>query len=171
MSVFKVALSGPRGSGKTSLLKAMSDMPIISVEKRMIPGGDRLPLEYGRAFVSGTMMYFYCFDSIGSSDSWLKYLSNEMSFLLLAVDGTQPLADDWSDLARTIDRSWSHRVGILVTKLDSERYRKDAYRDARRMLPGRAWLLHRDRSHARSFSAELARLLEETGIRNGTIQS
>lgn len=164
MGVHKVLLAGLSGSGKTSLLKAISDMPIVEVEKRMIATSRTRALQYGRVYLEPSMLYLYATDIDQDDDSaeWLEYLREEMSWLLFIVDGTNAARDMLDSVVAPARDSWGrHRVGVAVSKLDHEGYRSDVLMSARDVAD-RTWQLYRDRALARSLVSDVRDVLEGT---------
>ena len=63
MSAFKIVVTGPFNSGKTAFINTISDIPVVSTEKKIttedkgIKGETTVAMDYGRVLLDGDTLY------------------------------------------------------------------------------------------------------------------
>jgi hypothetical protein len=91
---FKVVVTGTFNSGKTQFIKTISDIPIVSTEKRIttedrgIKAETTVAMDYGRVLIDGDMLYLYGTPGQIRFDFMWEILSEEMDAYILLVDST-----------------------------------------------------------------------------------
>lgn len=94
MASFKVVVTGTFNSGKTQFIKTISDIPIVSTEKRIttedrgIKAETTVAMDYGRVLIDGDMLYLYGTPGQIRFDFMWEILSEEMDAYILLVDST-----------------------------------------------------------------------------------
>lgn len=96
MSAFKIVVTGPFNSGKTEFIKTISDIPVVSTEKKIttedrgIKAETTVAMDYGRASLDGDTLYLYGTPGQTRFDFMWEILSSEMNAFIVLVDSTDP---------------------------------------------------------------------------------
>ncbi|MBZ0290937.1 MAG: ATP/GTP-binding protein [Anaerolineae bacterium] len=96
MSSFKVVVTGPFNSGKTEFIKCISDIPVVSTEKRVttedkgIKSETTVAMDYGRVTLNDNTLYLYGTPGQTRFDFMWEILSGEMDGFIVLVDSTDP---------------------------------------------------------------------------------
>lgn len=105
MSAFKIVVTGPFNSGKTEFIKTISDIPVVSTEKKIttedkgIKAETTVAMDYGRVLLDGDTLYLYGTPGQTRFDFMWEILSSEMNGFLVLVDSTDtPSFPDAADL-------------------------------------------------------------------------
>lgn len=107
MASFKVVVTGPFNSGKTEFIKRISDIPVVSTEKRVttedqgIKSQTTVAMDYGRVTLDGDTLYLYGTPGQTRFDFMWEILSGEMDGFLVLVDSTNVAA--FPDAANLIE--------------------------------------------------------------------
>jgi signal recognition particle receptor subunit beta len=127
MAVYKMYLGGLISSGKTATIKAVSDLPLVSVLKKIALTQRAVPLDYGRVYIKPDMCYFYASASgvLGGSD-W-HGLSEEMDCLLYIVDGTIDDVHSAADSLLSLMSTWPGPTVVGVNGVDRPEYVESVY--------------------------------------------
>ena len=94
MSAFKIVVTGPFNSGKTEFIKTISDIPVVSTEKRIttedrgIKAETTVAMDYGRVNLDGSTLYLYGTPGQTRFDFMWEILSGEMDAFIVLVDST-----------------------------------------------------------------------------------
>lgn len=94
MSSYKVVVTGPFNSGKTEFIKTISDIPVVSTEKKIttedrgIKAETTVAMDYGRAVIDGTTFYMTGTPGQERFKFMWDILSNEMNAFIVLVDST-----------------------------------------------------------------------------------
>lgn len=94
MASFKVVVTGTFNSGKTQFIKTISDIPIVSTEKKIttedrgIKAETTVAMDYGRVVIDGDTVYLYGTPGQVRFDFMWEILSEEMDAYILLVDST-----------------------------------------------------------------------------------
>lgn len=94
MSAFKIVVTGPFNSGKTEFIKTISDIPVVSTEKRIttedrgIKAETTVAMDYGRVTLDGSTLYLYGTPGQTRFDFMWEILSGEMDAFIVLVDST-----------------------------------------------------------------------------------
>jgi signal recognition particle receptor subunit beta len=127
MAVYKLLLNGPPDSGKTETIKAVSDLPLVSVLKKIARTQNAINLDYGRVHVSSDMCYLYA-SAVGSlqGPDW-EGLAKEMDGLLYVVDGSKVNLSVAYELLFDLMSSWSGPIIIGVNGVNKAEYSEETY--------------------------------------------
>ena len=107
MSAFKIVVTGPFNSGKTEFIKTISDIPVVSTEKKIttedkgIKAETTVAMDYGRVQLDGDTLYLYGTPGQTRFDFMWEILSSEMNGFIVLVDSTD--APSFPDAADLID--------------------------------------------------------------------
>jgi small GTP-binding protein len=94
MVSYKIIVTGPFNSGKTEFIRTISDIPVVSTEKKIttedkgIKAETTVALDYGRAVIDGTTLLLYGTPGQTRFDFMWEILSEEMDGFLVLVDST-----------------------------------------------------------------------------------
>lgn len=94
MSAFKIVVTGPFNSGKTQFIKTISDIPVVSTEKKIttedrgIKAETTVAMDYGRALLDTHTLYLYGTPGQTRFDFMWEILSGEMDAFVVLVDST-----------------------------------------------------------------------------------
>ena len=106
MSAFKIVVTGPFNSGKTEFIKTISDIPVVSTEKKIttedrgIKAETTVAMDYGRVLLDGDTLYLYGTPGQTRFDFMWEILSSEMNGFIVLVDSTD--APSFPDAAELI---------------------------------------------------------------------
>lgn len=107
MSSFKIVVTGPFNSGKTAFIKTISDIPVVSTEKKIttedrgIKAETTVAMDYGRVTLDGDTLYLYGTPGQTRFDFMWEILSGEMDAFIVLVDSTD--APSFPDAAELIE--------------------------------------------------------------------
>lgn len=107
MSTYKIVVTGPFNSGKTEFIKTISDIPVVSTEKRIttedrgIKAETTVAMDYGRVQLDGDTLYLYGTPGQARFDFMWEILSREMNGFIVLVDSTD--APSFPDAAELIN--------------------------------------------------------------------
>ncbi len=96
MAPFKVIVTGPFNSGKTEFITTISDIPVVSTEKRIttedrgIKAETTVAMDYGRVLLDGDTLYLYGTPGQTRFDFMWEILSGEMDAFIVLADSTDP---------------------------------------------------------------------------------
>lgn len=127
MSSPKVFLNGPAGGGKTETIKAVSDLPLVSVLKKIAKTQNEIALDYGRVYLDGHMVYLYA-PALGTlvGQDWTG-LSGEMDALLYIIDGSVATVGTSHELLDELRVTWSGPIVIGINSTADPEPSDDVY--------------------------------------------
>lgn len=94
MSNYKIVVTGPFSSGKTQFIKTISDIEVVSTERKIttedrgIKDETTVAMDYGRAKIDNDTLYLYGTPGQVRFDFMWEILSSEMSAFIVLVDST-----------------------------------------------------------------------------------
>ena len=119
MSIYKIVVTGPFNSGKTEFIKTVSDIPVVSTEKRIttedrgIKSETTVAMDFGRTVVDGDTLHLFGTPGQTRFNFMWDILANEMDGFIVLVDSTD--APSFPDAAELIEQFSSfHDVPYLV---------------------------------------------------------
>jgi uncharacterized protein len=105
VSSYKIIVTGPFNSGKTQFIKTISDIDVVSTERKIttedrgIKSETTVAMDYGRTTLNGETLYLYGTPGQTRFDFMREILSSEMSAFILLVDATDtPSFPEGADL-------------------------------------------------------------------------
>jgi small GTP-binding protein len=108
VSSFKIIVTGPFNSGKTQFIKTISDIPVVSTEKKIttedrgIKAETTVAMDYGRVALDGDTLYLYGTPGQTRFDFMWEILSEEMDAFIVLVDSTD--SPSFPDAAQLIEQ-------------------------------------------------------------------
>ena len=140
MASFKIVVTGPFNSGKTEFIKTISDIPVVSTEKRIttedrgIKAETTVAMDYGRALLDGDTLYLYGTPGQTRFDFMWEILSGEMDAFIVLADSTDP--PSFPDVAELVNLFSNyidvpHLVAANKTDLDGAAKLADVRRGTR----------------------------------------
>lgn len=94
MSNYKIVVTGPFNSGKTQFIKTISEIEVVSTERKIttedrgIKAETTVAMDYGRVTINGDTLYLYGTPGQTRFDFMWEILSNEMNAFIVLVDAT-----------------------------------------------------------------------------------
>lgn len=103
--ILKIVVTGPFSAGKTVFVKTISDIPVVSTERKIslrekgVKAQTTVAMDYGRVAIGGDVLHLNGTPGQARFDFMWEILSKEMHGLVLVVDATA--SDSFAD-ARTL---------------------------------------------------------------------
>ena len=94
MSNYKIIVTGPFNSGKTQFIRTISDIEVVSTERKIttedrgIKAETTVAMDYGRVTINGDTLYLYGTPGQTRFDFMWEILSDEMNAFIVLVDST-----------------------------------------------------------------------------------
>jgi uncharacterized protein len=94
VSAYKIVVTGPFSSGKTQFIKTISDIEVVSTERRIttedrgIKAETTVAMDYGRSKLNDDTLYLYGTPGQTRFDFMREILSSEMDAFIVLVDST-----------------------------------------------------------------------------------
>jgi uncharacterized protein len=94
VSNYKIVVTGPFSSGKTQFIKTISDIDVVSTERRIttedrgIKDETTVAMDYGRVKLNDDTLYLYGTPGQVRFDFMWEILSSEMNAFIVLVDST-----------------------------------------------------------------------------------
>ena len=94
MPSYKIVVTGPFNSGKTQFIKTISDIEVVSTERRIttedqgIKAETTIAMDYGRVKLGDDTLYLYGTPGQTRFDFMWEILSKEMNAFIVLVDST-----------------------------------------------------------------------------------
>lgn len=127
MSTYKIVVTGPFNSGKTEFIKTISDIPVVSTEKRIttedrgIKAETTVAMDYGRVQLDGDTLYLYGTPGQARFDFMWEILSREMNGFIVLVDSTDaPSFPDAAELINLFSSFVTVPYLVVANKTDLE---------------------------------------------------
>lgn len=108
MSAYKIVVTGPFNSGKTQFIKTISDIDVVSTERKIttedrgIKAETTVAMDYGRVKLDDDTLYLYGTPGQGRFDFMREILSSEMNAFIVLVDSTD--APSFPDASEIIEQ-------------------------------------------------------------------
>ncbi|MBI5669830.1 MAG: ATP/GTP-binding protein [Chloroflexi bacterium] len=125
MSAYKIVVTGPFNSGKTVFIKTISDIPVVSTEKRIttedkgIKSETTVAMDYGRVQLDGDTLYLYGTPGQTRFDFMWEILSSEMNGFIVLVDSTDtPSFPDAAELINLFSSFVNVPYLVVANKTD-----------------------------------------------------
>ena len=94
MSNYKIVITGPFNSGKTQFIKTISDIDVVSTERKIttedrgIKAETTVAMDYGRVTLNDDTLYLYGTPGQTRFDFMREILTSEMSAFIMLVDAS-----------------------------------------------------------------------------------
>jgi small GTP-binding protein len=94
VTAYKIVVTGPFNSGKTEFIKTISDIPVVSTEKKIttedrgIKAETTVAMDYGRVSLNNDTLYLYGTPGQTRFNFMWEILSSEMNAFIVLVDST-----------------------------------------------------------------------------------
>lgn len=125
MTIYKIIVTGPFNSGKTSFVKNGSDIEIVETEKsittedRGIKALTTVAMDFGRAEVDGDTVHLFGTPGQTRFNFMWEILASEMNGFIVLVDATDPPSfPEASELIETFSGFVDVPHLIVATKVD-----------------------------------------------------
>ncbi len=125
MSAYKIVVTGPFNSGKTEFIKTISDIPVVSTEKRIttedrgIKAETTVAMDYGRVHLDGDTLFLYGTPGQARFDFMWEILSHEMNGFIVLVDSTDtPSFPDAAELINLFSSFLTVPYLVVANKTD-----------------------------------------------------
>lgn len=125
MSSFKIVVTGPFNSGKTRFIETISDIPVVSTEKRVttedrsIKPETTVAMDYGRVNLDGDTLHLYGTPGQVRFDFMWEILSKEMDGFIVLVDATdRPSFPDASEMIDLLNGMAKVPYLVIANKTD-----------------------------------------------------
>lgn len=119
MSAYKIVVTGPFNSGKTEFVKTISDIPVVSTEKRIttedrgIKAETTVAMDFGRTVLNNDTLHLFGTPGQTRFNFMWDILAREMDSFIVLVDSTD--AASLPEAAELIEQFSSfHNVPYLV---------------------------------------------------------
>jgi small GTP-binding protein len=125
MSLYKVIVTGPFSSGKTTFVNTISDVPVVSTERKIttedsgIKAETTVAMDYGRVTLDGRSIHLYGTPGQARFSFMWEILAKEMTAFVVLVDSTDPAS--FPDASELIDNFYSIRAVpylVVASKAD-----------------------------------------------------
>lgn len=93
---YKVLVTGPFSSGKTLFVTTISDIPVVSTERKIttedrgIKSETTVAMDYGRVEIDGRVIHLHGTPGQARFSFMWEILANEMNAFIVLVDSTDP---------------------------------------------------------------------------------
>jgi uncharacterized protein len=94
--ILKIVVTGPFSAGKSQFVKTISDIPVVSTERKVssrekeIKSQTTVAMDYGRVLIGDDILHLNGTPGQSRFDFMWEILSKEMQGLVLVVDATAP---------------------------------------------------------------------------------
>jgi uncharacterized protein len=122
---YKIVVTGPFNSGKTEFIKTISDIEVVSTERKIttedrgIKAETTVAMDYGRVKLDEDTLYLYGTPGQTRFDFMWEILSSEMNAFIVLVDSTDaPSFPDAAELIRLFSSYVKVPYLIVANKTD-----------------------------------------------------
>ena len=118
MSSYKIVVTGPFNSGKTQFIRTISEIDVVSTERKIttedrgIKAETTVAMDYGRVNLNEETLYLYGTPGQTRFDFMREILSSEMDAFIMLVDATD--APSFPEAAELIEHFDSFAVPYIV---------------------------------------------------------
>ena len=126
-NLYKIIVTGPFNSGKTSFVATISEIPVVSTERRIttedrgVKAETTVAMDYGRVSLDGRVLHLNGTPGQARFDFMWEILANEMNAFIVLVDSTDPPSfPDANDLIKLFSKFKRVPYLIVANKADME---------------------------------------------------
>lgn len=124
-NLHKIIITGPFNSGKTSFVSTISDIPVVSTERKIttedrgVKAETTVAMDYGRVSLDGRVLHLNGTPGQSRFDFMWEILANEMNGFIVLVDSTEPASfPDSTDLIRLFSNFNEVPYLVVANKAD-----------------------------------------------------
>jgi small GTP-binding protein len=124
-NVYKVVVTGPFNSGKTAFIGTISDIPVVSTERRIttedrgIKAETTVAMDYGRVELNGRVLHLNGTPGQARFDFMWEILAREMNAFIVLVDSTDaPSFPEASELIELFSNIHAVPYLVVANKVD-----------------------------------------------------
>lgn len=125
MSAYKIVVTGPFNSGKTQFIKTISDIDVVSTERKIttedrgIKAETTVAMDYGRVKMDDDVLMLHGTPGQTRFDFMREILSNEMDAFIVLVDCTDRVSfPEAADLIDEFTRYYNVPYLVIANKTD-----------------------------------------------------
>ncbi len=95
-NLYKIIVTGPFNSGKTAFISTISDIEVVTTERKIttedrgIKAETTVAMDYGRVELDGKVLHLNCTPGQARFDFMWEILAREMNGFIVLVDSTDP---------------------------------------------------------------------------------
>lgn len=127
-NTYKIIVTGPFNAGKTQFIKTISDIELVTTERKIttedrgIKAETTVAMDYGRVVLGDSILHLNGTPGQGRFDFMWEILANEMQGFIVLVDSTDPPTfPEAAELARQFQsfRNVPYLIGANKSDLDN----------------------------------------------------
>ncbi len=127
MSVYKIVITGPFNSGKTAFIKTVSDIPVVSTEKKIttedrgIKAETTIAMDFGRTMVDEDTLHLFGTPGQARFHFMWDILAREMDGFVVLIDSTdEPSFPEAAELIEQFSSFQNAPYLVVSNKTDLE---------------------------------------------------
>jgi small GTP-binding protein len=124
-TLYKIIVTGPFNSGKTTFVSTISEIPVVSTERKIttedrgVKAETTVAMDYGRVTLDGRVLHLNGTPGQARFDFMWEILANEMNGFIVLVDSTDtPSYPDATDLIQLFSRFKQVPYLVVANKAD-----------------------------------------------------
>ena len=132
MQTLKIVVTGPFSSGKTELIQSVSEIDVVSTERKISQEAERIKsqttvaMDFGRITLKGVdVLYLYGTPGLERFGFMLEILSEGVLGYVVLIDGTKPSTfEQGLSLIESFERRLDAPLVVGLTRVDRKNCRK-----------------------------------------------
>jgi uncharacterized protein len=124
-SLYKIVVTGPFNSGKTSFVSTISEIPVLTTERKIttedrgVKAETTVAMDYGRVTIDGRVLHLNGTPGQARFDFMWEILATEMNGFIVLVDSTDPASfPDATDLIQLFSNFNQVPYLVVANKAD-----------------------------------------------------
>lgn len=124
-NLYKIIVTGPFNSGKTTFVGSISDIPVVKTERKIttedrgVKAETTVAMDYGRTTIDGRVLHLNGTPGQARFDFMWEILANEMNGFIVLVDSTDPPSfPDAAELINVFSRFKAVPYLVVANKAD-----------------------------------------------------
>lgn len=124
-NLYKIIVTGPFNSGKTTFVSTVSEIPVVSTERKIttedrgVKAETTVAMDYGRVTLDGRVLHLNGTPGQARFDFMWEILANEMNGFIVLVDSTDPASfPDAHDLIKLFSNFNQVPYLVVANKAD-----------------------------------------------------